>query len=222
MEYWNDSLKVENQKLYKLNKNKKQNSKIQVPEGIEGLIFDLDGTLADNMPLHFQAWSNACSSYGLPCVLEEMLKYAGLSTYKIALEVFRKNKGNHDPKLARELAEKKISEYDRLHDLTKPFPEVVTVVYQYFNKLPMAVGTGGIRAAAKKTLELLGLTKYFVAVVAAEDVENHKPEPDTFLKCAELMNVDPAKCLVFEDGDRGVEAARRAGMQVIDVRGFVE
>ena len=53
-------------------------------------------------------------------------------------------------------------------------------------------------------------------------MENHKPEPDTFLKCAELMNVDPAKCLVFEDGDRGVEAARRAGMQVVDVREYLE
>ncbi|MEA1896196.1 MAG: beta-phosphoglucomutase family hydrolase [Bacteroidota bacterium] len=205
-----------------MSKKKKQNSNIQVPEGIEGLIFDLDGTLADNMPLHFQAWSNACSSYDLPCVLEEMLKYAGLSTYKIALEVFKKYKGNHNPKLAKELAEKKISEYDKLHDLTKPFPEVVNIVYKYYNKLPMAVGTGGIRAAAKKTLELLDLTKYFVAVVAAEDVENHKPEPDTFLKCAEFMKVDPANCLVFEDGDRGVEAAKRAGMQVVDIREYIE
>lgn len=203
-------------------KPKKQKSKIKIPKGIDGLIFDLDGTLADNMPLHFQAWHTACSSFDLPCIHEEMMKYAGLSTYKIAREVFKKYKGNHDPKLARELAEKKISEYDKIHDSTKPIQEIVNIVYQYFNKLPMAVGTGGIRAAAIKTIELLDLTKYFVAVVAAEDVENHKPEPDTFLKCAELMNVDPAKCLVFEDGDRGVEAARRAGMQVIDIREFVE
>ena len=201
---------------------KKQNSKIKIPEGTEGLIFDLDGTLADNMPLHFQAWSSAITSYGFPCELEEMLKYAGLSTYKIALEVFKKNKGNHDPKLARELAEKKIREYDKVHDQTKPIPEIVNIVYQYFGKLPMAVGTGGIRAAAIKTLDLLNLSKYFVALVAAEDVENHKPEPDTFLKCAELMNVDPVKCLVFEDGDRGVEAARRAGMKVVDIREFQE
>jgi len=202
-------------------KSKKQRSTIQIPGGTEGLIFDLDGTLADNMPLHFQAWFSACTSYGLACDRKEMMKYAGLSTYKIALEVFKKSKGNHDPKLARELAEKKISEFDRIHDSTKPIPEIVDIVYEYFDKLPMSVGTGGIRAAAIKTLELLNLSKYFVAVVAAEDVENHKPEPDTFLRCAELMNVDPVKCLVFEDGDRGVEAARRAGMQVIDVREFL-
>ena len=197
------------------------NSKFQIPGGIEGLIFDLDGTLADNMPLHFQAWVKACSSFDLPCIHKDMMKYAGLSTYKIALEVFKKSKGDNDPKLASELAEKKISEYDKIHDLTKPIPEIVNIVYEYFDKLPMAVGTGGIRAAAIKTLELLNLSKYFVAVVAAEDVEHHKPEPDTFLKCAELMKVDPVKCLVFEDGDRGVEAAKRAGMKVIDVREFL-
>lgn len=205
-----------------LSKKKKQNSKIQVPSGTEGLIFDLDGTLADTMPLHFQAWFLACASYGLACNLEEMIKYAGLSTYKIARGILKNSSGNHDPKLVQELAEKKIHEFDEIYHSTKPIPEIVNIVYQYSDKLPMSVGTGGIRAAAFKILELLDLSKYFMAVVAAEDVENHKPEPDTFLRCAELMNVDPAKCLVFEDGDRGIEAARRAGMQVVDVREFLE
>ncbi len=147
------------------------------------------------------------------------MQYAGLSTYKIALEVIKNSSMNHN--LARELAEKKIREFDRIHDSTKPIQEIVNIVFQYFKILPMAVGTGGIRAAALKTIELLDLSKYFVAVVAAEDVENHKPEPDTFLRCAELMSVNPAKCLVFEDGDRGVEAGKRAGMQVVDVREFL-
>jgi len=200
-------------------KSKKQNSKIRIPGGTEGLIFDLDGTLADTMPLHFQAWLHACRSYGIECERRKMMEYAGLSTYKIAREVLKNSSLNHE--LAMELAEKKILEFDRIHGSTKPIPEIVNIVYQYFDKLPMTVGTGGIRTAARKTIELLDLSKYFVAIVAAEDVDNHKPEPDTFLRCAELMNVNPSKCLVFEDGDRGIEAAKRAGMQVVDVREFI-
>jgi HAD superfamily hydrolase (TIGR01509 family) len=82
----------------------------------------------------------------------------------------------------------------------------------------MAVGTGSERAIAEALLTHLNLRHYFTAVVAADDVENHKPAPDTFLLCAELMGVDPTKCVVFEDADFGLEAARRAGMDAVDVR----
>jgi HAD superfamily hydrolase (TIGR01509 family) len=58
----------------------------------------------------------------------------------------------------------------------------------------------------------------FDAIVGADDVARGKPEPDVFLKAAEKIGVRPANCLVYEDGDLGIEAARRAGMEVIDVR----
>ena len=61
----------------------------------------------------------------------------------------------------------------------------------------------------------------FDAIVSADDVENHKPEPHTFLKCASLMNVAPEYCQVFEDGDLGIEAAKTGGMMVTDIRPFI-
>ncbi|MDG6692768.1 HAD-IA family hydrolase, partial [Staphylococcus aureus] len=64
----------------------------------------------------------------------------------------------------------------------------------------------------------LGLRHYFTAVVAADHVQHHKPAPDTFLRCATLMGVAPEKCVVFEDADFGLEAARLAGMDAVDVR----
>lgn len=67
-------------------------------------------------------------------------------------------------------------------------------------------------------LEKFQLQSYFGAIVTAEDVINHKPEPDTFLRCAELLNLDPLKCLVFEDADLGVQAGLAAEMDVFDVR----
>ena len=64
----------------------------------------------------------------------------------------------------------------------------------------------------------LGLRHYFSAVVAADHVANHKPAPDTFLLCAERMGVAAEKCVVFEDADFGLQAAKRAGMDAVDVR----
>lgn len=71
---------------------------------------------------------------------------------------------------------------------------------------------------AEALLNQLGVRELFTAVVGADDVQRHKPEPDTFLRCAELMGVAPKRCVVFEDADFGVQAAKAAGMDVVDVR----
>ena len=76
---------------------------------------------------------------------------------------------------------------------------------------PMSVGTGSESSVAEALLAHLGLRHYFSAVVAADHVVNHKPAPDTFLLCAERMGVAPEKCVVFEDADFGLQAAKRAG-----------
>ena len=102
-----------------------------------------------------------------------------------------------------------------------PIEPVIALVQKYYGKIPMSVGTGGHREAVEKTLEIIGLRKYFDILVTANDVTKFKPHPETFLRCAELMNVAPADCEVFEDGDLGIEAARRAGMIATDVRGVV-
>ncbi|MBE0668196.1 MAG: HAD-IA family hydrolase, partial [Bacteroidales bacterium] len=101
-----------------------------------------------------------------------------------------------------------------------PTEPVAALVRKYNGILPMAVGTGGHREAVEKTLEITGLRKYFDIIVTANDVEQHKPDPETFLRCAELMSVEPVFCEVFEDGDLGIEAAHRAGMIATDVRGW--
>ena len=86
----------------------------------------------------------------------------------------------------------------------------------------MAVGTGGHREAVEHTLSETGLKKYFDVVVTANDVTNFKPHPETFLKCAEMMKAEPRFIEVFEDGVLGMEAARKAGMQVTDVRSWYD
>jgi HAD superfamily hydrolase (TIGR01509 family) len=86
----------------------------------------------------------------------------------------------------------------------------------------MAVGTGGHREAVERTLDITDLRKYFDIIITANDVENYKPHPETFLKCAALMNINPEFVEVFEDGDLGIKAALNAGMQVTDVRSWYD
>ena len=88
----------------------------------------------------------------------------------------------------------------------------------WHGRRPMSVGTGSESAIAEALLAHLGLRHYFDAVVAADHVQHHKPAPDTFLLCAERMGVVPARCVVFEDADFGIQAARDAGMDAVDVR----
>ena len=86
----------------------------------------------------------------------------------------------------------------------------------------MAVGTGGSRRLSLKTLEIIGFKDYFDVLVTSEDVAHFKPNPETFLKCAQQMGVNPSDCEVFEDGILGIQAAQSAGMMVVDVTEYYE
>ena len=114
--------------------------------------------------------------------------------------------------------DEKFQEFYKIQHLAKPIEPVVSIVKKYYGKLPMAVGSGGHRDTVERTLILTDLLKYFEIIVTANDVDNFKPHPETFLRCAELMKVDPAHIEVFEDAELGLEAARMAGMIATDVR----
>ncbi|WP_303756223.1 fructose-1-phosphate/6-phosphogluconate phosphatase [Enterobacter hormaechei] len=181
----------------------------------DGLIFDMDGTLLDTEPTHRQAWTEVLGRYGMRFDLQAMIALNGSPTWRIAQAVIELNKADLDPhQLAREKTDavKAI-----LLDTVQPLP-LIDVVKEWHGRRPMSVGTGSESAIAEALLKHLGLRHYFSAVVAADHVKHHKPAPDTFLRCAELMGVSPAKCVVFEDADFGIQAARDAGMAAVDVR----
>ncbi len=104
-----------------------------------------------------------------------------------------------------------------LLDTVRPLP-LLDVVREWHGRRPMSVGTGSESVLAESLLNHLGVRHYFDAVVAADHVKNHKPAPDTFLLCAERMGVEPSRCVVFEDADFGIQAAKLAGMDAVDVR----
>lgn len=192
--------------------------KITINNNSKGLIFDLDGTLADSMPIHFKAWKLTAIENGFDYTEKQFLDTAGMPTYKIVTVINKEMGLNLDPgKFSRRKEEIFL---ENIKDL-KLIQPVGDIVKEFHNRLPMSIGTGGKKEIAKLTLEILGFDKYFDIIVSAEDVENHKPYPDTFLKCAELMKVAAEECQVFEDGEMGLLAASRAGMIVTDVRPFL-
>ena len=185
----------------------------------KALIFDIDGTLADTMPIHYIVWKNAVKPYGIDFTRELFEEMAGLPIKESIIELNERFGTSMDPVEVGERKEKEV--FDHIH-LMKPIQPVCDLVLKYAGKIPMALGTGGQRENAWKVIDAIGLRKYFEILVAAEDVENHKPAPDTFLRSAEQLGVDPKDCQVFEDGKRGLEAAIAAGMIATDVTRYYE
>jgi beta-phosphoglucomutase family hydrolase len=184
-------------------------------ERYAGLIFDMDGTILDTEPTHLKAWHQVLARYDMHFEAEAMAALNGSPTWRIARAVIEMNQATLDPhQLAREKTD---AVKAMLLDTVRPLP-LIDVVKEWHGRRPMAVGTGSESAMAEALLNHLGLRQYFTAVVAADHVKNHKPAPDTFLLCAELMGVAPEKCVVFEDADFGIQAARLAGMDAVDVR----
>lgn len=190
-----------------------------ITPGVKALIFDLDGTLADTMPYHFQSWQKACRRFGIEMDTAFLQSYTGAPGWIIAEAVIGQN-GMTGKVTPEEIMQVKLNEFVIVQPHVTPIEPVAALVRKYHGILPMAVGTGGHREAVEKTLEITGLRKYFDIIVTANDVELHKPDPETFLRCAEMMSVEPVFCEVFEDGDLGIEAAHRAGMIATDVRSW--
>jgi len=190
---------------------------INIGKNIKALIFDLDGTLADSMPVHLIAWEIVGIKYGFQYSKKELEKYAGMSTQEIVDTINKKNNLKLDPdQISHELELKFLENLDKV----KPIKPISNLLQTYYGRLPIAVGTGGLRGMAVKILKHIEVWDKIDILVASEDVNNHKPSPETFLKCAEKLRVNPSDCLVFEDVNLGFQAAKNAGMHLIDVRPY--
>ena len=184
---------------------------------IKAIIFDCDGTLADTMPPHFLAWRLTLGRYGIELDEDRFYALGGWPTDKI-IELLASERGLilDVPAVA---LEKENSFEEILHEVTA-IDHVVGIARRYSGKMPLAVATGGVRRICERILNHVGILELFDHVVTADDVEKHKPNPDIFLEAARRLNVAPENCLVYEDTDPGITAAKAAGMHWIDVRTF--
>ena len=192
--------------------------KLSVDPRAKALIFDLDGTLVDSMPLHYEAWKDVCVLKGLTFSEEEFYALAGVPTDRISEILNERHGTDYDPKAVSHLKEETyLNKIDQLR-LIEPVYEVLK---KYHGILPMSIGTGSPGRHSWEAVKALGLDQYIDILVSKNDVKEGKPNPETFLKCAEAMNIEPQYCQVFEDGDPGLQAAKSAGMIPTDIREYI-
>jgi HAD superfamily hydrolase (TIGR01509 family) len=189
--------------------------KLILPAGsFRAYLFDCDGTIADSMPLHYNAWKKALAEWN--CNYDERLFYAwGGKPVRQIIADLNKMYRLHMP--VDTVAKRKESFY--LEQLTqlKAIPIVVEHIHAQHGHIPMAVVSGSRRDSVVGSLTFLGLLDKFDTLVCAEDYEHGKPAPDCFLLAAERLDVPAGACLVFEDTDLGIEAATAAGMAFVRV-----
>lgn len=182
----------------------------------DALIFDMDGTLVDSGQLHEIAWIETLNRFSIPIDRAYMRSLAGVPT-KGTLELLIEKFACPVTATTGEMNDfKEAFVRENMHKYVKA-TALLDVAKKYHGKKPMAVGTGAYTLEAEKILQLCGLDQYIDFVVGADQIKNPKPAPDTFLRCAQLMQVEPQKCVVFEDAQMGLLAAQRAGMEAIDV-----
>lgn len=184
--------------------------------GQRAFIFDLNGTMIDDMQYHSAAWFS---------ILNDELK-AGLSREEVDRQMYGKNeelldrvfgRGRFTPRELAEISHKKELSYQAAF---RPYLQLIRGLSPFLEKareqgIHMAIGSAAIPFNIDFVLDNLGIRDYFGAIVSAEDVKVSKPDPETFIKAARILGIPPEACIVFEDAPKGVEAAFNAGMRTI-------
>ncbi len=179
-------------------------------------IFDMDGTLVDNMRFHTEAWGKMLAENGVKMNAHDFLvKTAGKTNREILPGVFG---AISDERIA-ELGERKETLYQ---ELFLPHRKAVGGAIEFLEAarelgVKMAVATAAPVMNVEFILDGLDLRRFFQAVTTADDITHGKPDPEIFLRSAEKLQVEAPNCLVFEDAVGGFEAAHRAGMRSIGI-----
>ncbi|MEU4681058.1 HAD family phosphatase [Micromonospora sp. NPDC023737] len=177
-------------------------------------LFDCDGTIVDSMPLHYVAWQQALAEWG--CEFPEDLFYAwgGRPVADIIVDLNERH-GLAMPVAA--VAERREALFRQFLPKLTAVPEVLEHIVGSHRRVPFAVVSGSTRESVTASLGTLGLLDKFDVLVCAGDYARAKPDPEAFLRAAELLGVAPQDCLVFEDTDMGIQAATAAGMASVRV-----
>jgi beta-phosphoglucomutase len=179
------------------------------------VIFDIDGTIVDNMHLHAEAFGMFAQRHGLPPLTgDDRARLDGRRNSEIFPILFKREVERdewlayeHEKEgLYRALSKGRLLPMRGLHALIARLNE---------DQIPMALATSAPKLNVEHTLAELGLPDAFSIIVRGDEVARGKPAPDVFIEAARRLGIDAASCLVFEDAPMGIEAAQAAGMRVV-------
>lgn len=188
---------------------------------IKAVIFDLDGVIVSTDDCHYRAWKKMADEEGIYFDREINNRLRGVSRMASLEIVLEKANREYSEKEKQEMAERKNNYYKELICELTPndiLPGAIETLEQLKeNGIKIAIGS-----SSKNTpiiLKQIGLDKYFDVVSDGNNITHSKPDPEVFLKAAEMLNIAPKDCMIVEDADAGIEDGKRAGMKTLAVQG---
>ncbi|MBC7946886.1 MAG: HAD family phosphatase [Chitinophagaceae bacterium] len=180
----------------------------------KAFLFDLNGTMIDDMPYHIKAWHRILNELGANISLERTKEECYGKNQELLERIFP---GRFTQEEKDRISRDKEEQYQREY---RPHLKLINGLGSLLQKshndgVKMAIGSAAILFNIDFVVDGLQIRRYFDAIVSADDVKRSKPDPETFSKCASRLAVDPAECLVFEDAPKGVETAQNAGMDCV-------
>lgn len=187
------------------------------PAATRAVLWDLDGTLVDTAPLHWEVWNEVLAGYGRSLTLEEFLPTFGLRNDTVIPLWIGAHLSAEEVQYISEVKEKRFRER-----LAETPVALLPGALDWLARLKrdgwwQALATMTPRKNLESILRTADFAGYLDALVTAEDVARGKPAPDVFLAAASKLDVPPMRCIVVEDAPAGVDAGRSAGMRVIAV-----
>ena len=183
----------------------------------KGIIFDMDGTIVDSLPYHYEAWKIFFKENKVENFSEKLKDYKGGGTLDLLTTVLGNNFSKKELKSM--VDDKEIIFRDIYKDNVIPIEGFIQMLESIKSqKILVGLASNAIRKNVKMILNELKIYNEFESIICGDEVENGKPNPEMFNKTAKIFKLDKKDCLIFEDSIEGLQGAVNSGIDAIGVK----